>query len=128
MSAPPLPLSGGTNAPTPMTLVLAEASVPEPPPVNRGVPVTPLLLAWLEQRADTAELRALVLQRDAFGRAKYGQPLMSDDGRDSLEDARQELGDLAQYIFKARMHGVDVSEVRRMLDVVAQLCDVEMNT
>ena len=42
----------------------------------------------------------LVKQRDAFGRAKYGQPLMTNDGRNGLEDARQEMGDLLQYICK----------------------------
>lgn len=99
-----------------------QASVPEPAPVSRGVPVTPALLAWLETLAHVKgapELSALVRERDAFGRAKYGQPLMSDDGRNTVEDARQELGDLAQYLFKARMQGVDWDELRALINIVA---------
>lgn len=63
------------------------ASVPEPAPRERGEAVTPALLAWLDARATTPgalELAVLVCERDAFGRAKYGQPLMSEDGRNTL--------------------------------------------
>lgn len=104
-------------------------SVPEPPPVARGEPVTPALLSHLSARAHAlgdrehaaAHLAALVRERDAFGRAKYGQPLMTADGRNTLEDARQELGDLAQYLYKARMTGVDTSALRPMLELVTEL-------
>ena len=39
-------------------------------------------------------LIVLVEERNAFGVAKYGQPLMTQDGRNGIEDARQELCDL----------------------------------
>jgi hypothetical protein len=45
----------------------------------------------------------LVEERNAFGVAKYGQPLMTRDGRNGIEDARQELGDLLQYVCKCAM-------------------------
>jgi len=103
-----------------------QASVPEPAPVAKGVPVTPELLAWLEQGKHlkgALELSALVRERDAFGRAKYGQPLMSEDGRNTLEDARQELGDLAQYLYKARMTGADTSSLLPLIALVLLICE-----
>lgn len=91
-------------------------SKPEPPPVPNGEAVTPALLADLAYWRDCAsielgyeegnryeELMELVSARDAFGREKYGQPLMSQDGRSGKEDALQELGDLLQYVKKLTM-------------------------
>lgn len=91
-----------------------EPSRPEPPPVDRGEPVTPPLVEWLRGRGleDTARL---VEARDAFGREKYGQPLMSHDGRDPIEDARQEFGDALQYVQRALMVGADLSPLREPL-------------
>ena len=84
------------------------ASVPLPLPRNRGEPVTPALVSWLESSGHS-DVVPLIQARADFGLAKYGQPLMSGDGRDTLEDARQEAGDLLQYLFKARMTQTDVS-------------------
>ena len=39
--------------------------------------------------------------RDDFGRKKYGVPLMTEDGRDTLQDAYEEALDLAVYLKKA---------------------------
>ncbi len=63
----------------------------------------------------------MVLARDAFGRAKYGQPLMTGDGRDGVEDALQELGDAAQYIFKAAATGQDVEPLREHVRALGAL-------
>jgi hypothetical protein len=89
------------------------ASVPEPPPVPIGQVVPVHLIAELSKLHHSAslsglvdvsthlnELIVLVEERNAFGVAKYGQPLMTEDGRNGLEDARQELGDLLQYVCK----------------------------
>lgn len=86
-------------------------SKPEPPPVQRGELVTPSLVAWLQARGD-AEAAQLVLERDAFGRPKYGQGLMTDDGRGAVEDLRQELGDGMQYGWKAVLQGIDLKNLR----------------
>jgi hypothetical protein len=77
-------------------------SQPEPAPVEKGIVVPDALIAYLEDNHpyEAAVLCPLVRERDAFGRAKYGQPLMSQDGRNGVEDARQEAGDLLQYAFK----------------------------
>lgn len=49
----------------------------------------------------------LVRQRDAFGRAKYGQPLMTGDGRDHVNDAVAEQVDGAFYEVAALLEGRD---------------------
>ena len=88
------------------------ASKPEPPPTGKGEPVTPSLLTALRDHPD---LHALVVARDAFGRSKYGTGLRIDNGRDALEDARQELGDLMQYLWQAKMEGKDITPVLNKL-------------
>jgi hypothetical protein len=66
------------------------------------------------------ELIVLVQERNAFGVTKYGQPLMTRDGRNGLEDARQELGDLLQYVCKCAMVGPDdKEELVSFIDLVA---------
>ncbi len=102
-------------------------SVPEPPPINKGEVVPTVLINYLqlfsqnfsqnvnnEARTTFQEsmtsLVSLIEQRDNFGRAKYGQPLMSQDGRNGVEDAKQELGDLLQYVMKCKLSGQVIPE------------------
>lgn len=59
---------------------------PQPAPKpNTEVPVWDLVIA---------DMRA----RDNFGRKKYGTPLQTNNGRDPLVDAYQEVLDLAVYL------------------------------
>lgn len=97
-----------------------EASRPEPPPVPRGEPVSKWLIALLSMDGFDATAD-VVRARDAFGREKYGQPLMTEDGRDGVEDALQELGDAAQYIFKAAATGQDVEPLREHVRALVAL-------
>ena len=99
-----------------------EASRPEPPPVPLGDEVTPVLLRWLS----TAPLcvRVLVQERDAYGRGKYGQGLRTQDGRDGVEDLRQELGDALQYAAKVAMVGGRDAELLELLEAVYALRDM----
>jgi hypothetical protein len=94
-------------------------SVPEPPPLPHGLVIPDRLISLLQdlQRAEIegsvehkqqtafylAELEQLIRDRDAFGRAKYGQPLMSEDGRNGVEDCKQEIGDMLQYFLKTAL-------------------------
>ena len=87
-------------------------SAPQSPPTGSGELVTPSLLALLANHPD---LHALVSARDAFGRQKYGTGLRCDNGRDSVEDANQEIGDLLQYLQQARMEGKDITPLLDML-------------
>jgi hypothetical protein len=110
---------------------LAEhASKPEPAPLNEGEPVTPLLLDWLAEQAKNAsgvaavlfeDVATLIKKRDAFGRLKYGQPLRLNDGRNTVEDAEQEAGDLLQYLFKAYKNGEDVRRLSPALYWIGRL-------
>ncbi len=100
-------------------------SVPEPPPTVGGEVVPDVLINYLTLFKDEHKdnipdpardkfivnmdgLVSLIHQRDNFGRAKYGQPLMSEDGRNGVEDAKQELGDLLQYLMKCQLGGPEV--------------------
>lgn len=97
-------------------------SVPEPPPMPSGVVVPDTLISHLKEHHAyfSDDLCSLVKERDAFGRAKYGQPLMSEDGRDGVEDARQEAGDLLQYAFKVYLSGDKdgLEKIRRLVNGV----------
>ncbi len=84
-------------------------SIPEPAPRALGKVVPDALLVFISKskRLDDeqkAMLTTLVQERDAFGRAKYNQPLMTDDGRNGVEDARQEVGDLLMYSMKCLLN------------------------
>lgn len=96
-------------------------SMPEPAPRLGGEPVTPALVAWLIDHAAAQSVVDAVLARDAFGREKYGQPLMTDDGRDVVEDARQELADALQYIMRARLTHADITALGPLIRWVAAL-------
>lgn len=107
-------------------------SVPEPPPKDEGEAVTPRLIRWLVEHVDGRDddwdfydAIQLVRQRHAYGLAKYGQPLKTGDGRDTIEDARQEAGDLLQYLWKARMQGLNLSQFRGLLRVALAIVEGE---
>jgi len=92
----------------------AGQSVPQPEPSGSGVLVAPSLFSRLTGHS---ALQALVVERVTFGLAKYGRPLHTCNGRDPEEDARQEVGDLLQYLEQASLEGRDI---RPLLDLLAQ--------
>lgn len=97
---------------------------PEPPPVKAGQVIPDILIAWLEVAREqigsnaTDEAIELVKSRDAYGRAKYKQPLMTGDGRDIEHDALQEGGDILQYVMSAKIQGAPLERVKRIIRVV----------
>jgi len=89
--------------------------------------VTPLLLDWL-RRGASDDVLSLIKARHAYGLQKYGQGLMTEDGRNTMEDARQEAGDLLQYLFKAligkdRPSKDDVTQLKEVLGYCQQILD-----
>ena len=78
------------------------------------------LISHLESVGHTTAI-PLIRARDAFGRKKYGQPLMSEDGRDTALDALQEMGDLLQYVWKARLRNESLTEIRALLPTLQLL-------
>lgn len=103
----------------------SSASRPEPAPENAGEPVTPALVAWVQaQGLDEStkhEVIAGIEERSAFGAEKYGQVLMSRDGRDSVNDAIQELIDALQYVQAARMKGQGLDILKPYVRLLTQL-------
>jgi len=104
-------------------------SAPQPRPMYRGERVSDKLIEFLKglqvDRAIIDDGIELIRQRSAFGIKKYGQPLMSQDGRDTLRDAEDELGDLIQYAFKARMNGDNLSRIRNLSQLLDAVCGEE---
>lgn len=98
-------------------------SIPEPPPKPCGIVVPDTLIAYMKDCSDWKDLCNLVEQRDAFGRKKYGQPLMSEDGRNGVEDARQEAGDLLQYAFKVYLAN-DKQGLKELSILISRVEDV----
>lgn len=115
-----------------------EISVPEPPPTvgDSSVSVFEFLSKilngmWemsgrlphptLVKRNQIAieQLQRLMRERNNFGVEKYGTSLMTNNGRDVVEDMRQELGDLLMYGTQAIMEGK--KDINLVLD---QLGDV----
>ena len=101
----------------------ASPIAPEPPPAKTGsTPVWPLVFADVEALGFEDPVRGLLVAdmhaRDAFGREKYGTPLTSDNGRDHLHDAYQEVLDECVYLRAAIDRG-DPTGVARELYVEA---------
>jgi triphosphoribosyl-dephospho-CoA synthetase len=117
-----------------------QPSVPEPPPqggktsVTQALlnllvkPSTPYYMACMAGEEGTerslAEARELVVERKGYGVKKYGGELMTKNGRNAVEDARQEFGDAMQYVMQARMEGLDVSHLFRLHDVLGLLLHI----
>jgi hypothetical protein len=101
------------------------ASKPEPPPLNKGIPVTTELLKWLEEGGYKRSID-LIIERDTYGIKKYGQRLMTQDGRNSIEDARQELGDAMQYIYKAKLNDEDTSCLEEDYYVLGKILQIKI--
>jgi hypothetical protein len=88
----------------------AGLSRPEPPPVPNDSPAIWSLVIE-DLRADFVDVEDIVLDaldRDAFGRAKYGMPVLAGNGRNALVDAYQEALDLAVYLRQAIEEGRDL--------------------
>lgn len=97
-------------------------SKPEPAPQKGKKKVVGRLITWLAVRDDVVAQK-LVLARAHFGLEKYGTTLMTHNGRDAIEDARQELGDALQYVMQAKMEGRDVEELRGLTQTLLELID-----
>lgn len=72
----------------------------QPPPqtIKGQVAVFPLLQNMMKESNFPDSLIKFIQERYEFGLKKYGTPLMSPNGRDMMKDAKDEIGDLAQYL------------------------------
>lgn len=56
-------------------------------------------------------LAAVVMERETYGRKKYGRPLETHNGRDALKDAWEEAVDLTTHLTQMRLErGDDMTE------------------
>lgn len=83
----PLPELGGRAA---------DAILEQPRPKGQGSEILPFLLSFFSL-PEGAWLRADLEARTKKGVETYGEPLTSENGRDALVDALQEVEDLLQY-------------------------------
>lgn len=81
----------------------------QPAPINEGENVPKAFQAWAWKHGKEHAVQ-LSKERDAFGQEKYGQPLMTGDGRDTIKDITDELGDGNHYLYKAIMMKLEVSD------------------
>lgn len=106
-----------------------------PPTVirNAGEPVFPELRNRLEFYAKEV-LEPLVNQREAYGVAKYGQTLMSDDGRDTPTEIVNEIMDMLAYLTKWSMqrpldvrlrYKLTLQAITLATDIVDHISEVE---
>ena len=97
---------------------------PQPPPLqpaDDNPEVWPAVLASVEPNT---WLLALMRERDAMGRAKYGVPLRVWDGRDAVADALQEALDLVVYLQRAAMRCADADDARALMLMRSDVLDV----
>lgn len=102
-------------------------SKPLPDPIQKGVNVSESLLNFLKNnKLNEAELISnIIKQRVEYGIKKYGQPLMSDDGRETQIDAVQELGDFLQYFWKMHINGEDTILIKKILSIINEICQAQ---
>jgi hypothetical protein len=106
----------------------------QPKPKLEGVSVPDKLIEWISNQNELPKETiskgiSLIQQRDAFGRQKYGQPLMTMDGRKTMVDALEELGDLLQYLYKAKLNHEDCSEIKTLIPILNTLiADLDTST
>lgn len=84
---------------------LAVYDQPLPTRDPRSVPVLPLAVAPLRHSPHTLWAIAALEQRTRLGVVRYGQPLHTYNGRDSLRDLREEVLDAWQYLTQACAEG-----------------------
>lgn len=105
-----------TNA-VPLTVTNLAVTIPPEVIRTQGVPVFPVLRTYA---AGSVRLLALIDAREQYGIAKYGQTLLSDDGRDTPTEIVNEAIDLLAYLTKLSMqHQGDRSLLVLLRDAVA---------
>lgn len=113
--------------------------VDQPPPIHRPdlIPVWEHVISDFRVRYEDAfdgidvgdagkvaanRVLADMVERDRLGRERYGTPLTTNNGRDHLVDAYQELLDGAVYLKAAWLEGEQVRDAYyAQLDVIMQI-------
>jgi len=75
------------------------------PGLDQVTPKAVEMIGMVRDCHDAAQIAGLIEERDQFGRAKYGQSLMTFDGRDTAKEIEDELADAIQYTAKGLVEG-----------------------
>jgi|SRR5271170_1136135 len=100
----------------------------QPAPKNKGIVIFNLIPSYLdkvENKTYNSEVLQQLIGRYDFGISKYGIPLMSDDGRDSVRDINEELLDAIQYTVKAKYNKCDLTSTKKLLYVLNEIVNME---
>lgn len=86
-----------------IAIIGGNVELPMPQNTYKSKPILQQLLAWMVGLRAKPESIYYVQQRTELGRTKYGQELHTFDGRNAIEDSKQEAGDLCQYLAKVKL-------------------------
>ena len=106
-----------------MSVVEYQGVQPQPVPKKGGLCVPEHLLRYLDEIGADEAVKDLIRKRDAFGKAKYGQSLHTEDGRDDYQDALEENGDFLQYVMKLKLKGKDRRGLLPYIEIARGLCE-----
>ena len=96
---------------------------PQPAPKKSGVEIYSFLPEILEGTSgqDNQYLQTKLRERYEFGKNKYGQALMTGDGRDTGRDIEEEALDAIYYMAKAVYNKTKCDNAISVLDVVSDM-------
>jgi hypothetical protein len=100
---------------------------PQPPPQNQSGPALwPMIITELGDSETDRLVATDMLARHEFGVAKYGVPLVANNGRDHLADAYQETLDGVVYLRAAFDDEANVRHEQHKLCVLGVVPDMTM--
>lgn len=93
---------------------------PQPAPKQGGVEVYTLLDKYLKDTAGEKNdyLRHKLTERYDFGKKKYGIGLCTENGRDTVRDAEEEVLDLIYYLVSCIHTGKNIDNIKMMIQTV----------
>lgn len=92
----------------------------QPVPKKGGVEVYGILQKYLKGTAGESDeyLQQKLKERYDFGKKKYGQALMTDDGRDSVRDLEEELLDTVYYLASNLHTKKNIDKAKMMIKAI----------
>lgn len=102
-----------------------EEQKPQPAPQKGGVEVYSLLEQYLKgtDGEDNLYLWKKLEERYNFGKAKYGQGLMTGDKRDGPRDLEEEMLDGIYYLVKCLHNKDNIDNAKMMIQVLSDIID-----
>jgi hypothetical protein len=100
---------------------------PQPAPKQGGVEVHSLLDTYLKGTAGEHDkyFREKLEERYKFGKSKYGQGLMTNDGRDGPRDLEEELLDATYYLVKCLYRKENIDNAKKMLQTINDIVECQ---